>query len=104
MEAELKPDKSAVPNWCYIIIQNPGTGQEQFLGYSDEKIESAFIPAFNTKEEAHQCFLIMPKDIMGEKYEVQAILKEDLMDQADQKGYKVFLMDDKSNVKEQLTK
>jgi hypothetical protein len=84
--------------WYYVIVQNPGTSSEQFVGYTDKKTGKAFIPAFHTKEIAQQCFLIMPKDIMNEKYEVQAIIKEDLVEQALKNHYEVFLLDDKGSM------
>jgi len=84
--------------WYYIIIQNPGISTEQFVGYTDKETKITFIPAFKTKEIAQQCFLIMPKDIMNNKYEVQAIIKEDLVDQAKKNNYDVFLLDDKGCV------
>ena len=84
--------------WYYIIVQNPGTSEEQFVGYTDKETKATFIPAFKTKEIAQQCFLIMPKDIINHKYEVQAIIKEDLADQAKKNGYDVFLLDDKGRI------
>lgn len=83
--------------WYYVIVQNPGTS-EQFVGYTEKKTGKAFIPVFNTKEIAQQCFLVMPKDIMNEKYEVQAIIKEDLVEQALKNHYEVFLLDDKGSI------
>lgn len=89
--------------WYYIIIQNPETAGEEFVGYTDKKTGSTFIPAFKTKEIAQQCFLIMPKDIMNHKYEAQAVIKEDLMTLAQKNGYGVFLMDDKGRVLEKIS-
>jgi len=89
-------------SWYYVVVQNPETPQEQFLGYRDKTLDAVFIPAFKTKEIAQQCFLLMPKDVMNEKYEVQAIIREDLIDQARKNGYEVFLMDDKGTVLEKL--
>lgn len=88
--------------WYYIIIQNSGISSEQFVGYTDKETNTTFIPAFKTKEIAQQCFLIMPKDIMNNKYEVQAIIKEDLMDQAKKNNYDVFLLDDKGSILEKI--
>ncbi len=89
--------------WYYIIIQNPGTSGEQFVGYTDKETKVTFIPAFKTKEIAQQCFLLMPKDIMNEKYEIQAIIKEDLMDHAKKNDFDVFLLDDKGSMVEKLS-
>ncbi|MBU8849317.1 MAG: hypothetical protein KOO64_07210 [Desulfobacterales bacterium] len=89
--------------WYYIIIQNPGISNEQFVGYTDKETNATFIPAFKNKEIAQQCFLIMPKDIMNNKYEIQAIIKEDLLDQAQKNNYEVFLLDDKGSILEKIT-
>ena len=89
--------------WYYIIVQNPGISNEQFMGYKDKETNATFIPAFKIKEIAQQCFLILPKDIMNNKYEIQAIIKEDLMDHARKNDYKVFLLDDKGSILEKLS-
>lgn len=88
--------------WYYIVVQNPGTSSEEIVGYTDKETKSTFIPAFKTKEIAQQCFLLMPKDIMKEKYDVQAIIEEDLITQAKKNKYEVFLMDDKGNILETI--
>ncbi len=89
--------------WLYIIVQNPGIFNEEFVGYTDKETGATFIPSFKTKEIAQQCFLLMPKDIMNNKYEVQAIIKEDLIDQAQKNEYNVFLLDDKGSVLEKIS-
>ena len=97
-------NKGIKENWLYVIIQNPGTAGEQFLGYADkEESGDSFVPAFGSKEAAQQCFLIMPKDIMHNKYEIQAIIEEDLLAQTRQERYIVALMDDKGRIIKKLT-
>ncbi len=89
--------------WYYIVVQNPGTPGEHFMGFTDKQTNVTFIPAFATKEIAQQCFMVMPKDLMNEKYEVQAIIKEDLLEQGRQNEYEVFLMDDRGNMLEKIS-
>ncbi len=89
--------------WYYIIVQNPGTSNEQFVGFTGKENIVPFIPAFKTKEIAQQCFLILPKDIMNNKYEIQAIIKEDLMEHARKNDYEIFLLDDKGRILEKLS-
>lgn len=89
--------------WFYIVVQNPGASSEQFMGYTDKETKATFIPCFKSKEIAQQCFLLMPKDIMKEKYEVQAIIKEDLIDLAEKQSYEIFLLDDKGKILEQIS-
>ena len=90
--------------WFYCIIQNPETNQDQLMGFKDDKTNMDFIPIFKTKEEAQQCFLLMPKDVMNQKYEVQAVIKEDIIAQAKNTGHKIFLMDEKGSIKQELEK
>ncbi len=95
--------KNTKDTWYYIVVQNPGTSSEQFMGYTDKETKATFIPCFKTNEIAQQCFLLMPKDIMNEKYEVQAIIKEDLVNHADQNSYEIFLLDDKGKILGQIS-
>ena len=88
--------------WYYIIVENPGTSGEQFIGYLDNEKKIDFIPAFKTKEISQQCFLIMPKDIMNNKYEIQAVIKDDLLEQAAKTGHKIYLLDEKGSIIEHL--
>ncbi len=88
--------------WYYIIVQNPDTPFSEILGYTDEETRATFIPAFQSKEIAQQCFMIMPKNIMKEKYEAQAIIFEDLMTHAESTGHEVFLMDDRGKILEKI--
>ena len=94
--------KNTKDTWYYIVVQNPGTPSEQFMGFTDKETNTTFIPCFKTKEIAQQCFLLMPKDIMKEKYEVQAVIKEDLMDLAKKYSYEIFLLDEKGKILEQI--
>jgi len=89
--------------WYYVVIQNPGISNEHFLGYTDPETEKTFIPVFKSKEIAQQCFLIMPKDIMNEKYEIQAMLEDDLIDQAQNTDYEILLLDEKGRVIEKIS-
>lgn len=88
--------------WYYIIVQNPETVEEQLTGFTDDETGTDFVPVFRSREEAQQCFLLMPKDIINIKYEIQAIIKEDLMEQAAKKDYSIYLMDDKGTVLDRL--
>ena len=62
--------------WVYVLVQNPGT-DDHIVGQIDEAHDISFIPMFLDKEAANQGVLHMAKD-KGKKYEVQAIIFEDL--------------------------
>ncbi|MBF0468225.1 MAG: hypothetical protein HQK61_04980 [Desulfamplus sp.] len=98
-------DTDIKEQWVYVVVQDPETSSEELMGFappSGHEVKEPFIPAFETKEEAQQCFLIMPKDLMTKKYEIQAMIKEDLISQAKERGYKIFLMDEKSSIKKEI--
>jgi len=100
---EQKPDPQAKKHWIYIVVKDPDSPGSEFMAYENPETSQPFIPAFETKEEAQQCFLIMPKEIMKYKYEVQAILKEDLLAEARRNDYHVYILDDRSKIKGHLT-
>jgi len=85
-------------NWYYIIIQNPNSSTEQYVGFNDEKSKEKFIPAFKTKENAQECFALMPKDLFVGQYDVQAVIDDDLLEVADENGHKVYLLDEKGTI------
>jgi hypothetical protein len=86
--------------WVWVVIQDPG-GVEQFLGQQDAKNDETFIPVFLEKEEAQQglSFLVREK---GLKYEVQAILYEDLSQRAGEYGFMLFLLNGAGEVLEKI--
>ena len=88
--------------WFYCIVQDPETRQEKLMGFKEDKTDIEFIPVFKTKEEAQQCFLLMPKDVMNLKYEIQAVIKEDIFFQIKKTGHKLFLMDDRGQIIKEL--
>jgi hypothetical protein len=85
-------------NWYYIIIRDPGTSTEQFVGFSDGKSEEKFIPAFKTKEEARACFAMMPKDLFSGDYDTQAVIKDDLLNTAIENDHRIYLLDEKGKI------
>lgn len=101
----METDINIKKEWVYVVVQDPETPSEELMGFmlpSSNGIQQPFIPAFETKEEAQQCFLLMPKDLMRKKYEIQAIIKDDLLYHAKTNGYKVFMMDEKSHLKTEV--
>ena len=86
--------------WVWVVVQNPG-GNEQFLGQHDKQENISFIPAFHSKEEAQQCFLDLARQ-KGRKYEVQAILFEELVKDAAANGFMIFLLDENGDVLEKI--
>ena len=86
--------------WVWVVIQNPG-GNEQFLGQQDEDKGVSFIPTFLEKDEAEQGLMLMAREA-GRKYEVHAILFEDLTERAAEHGLMLFVVNAKGEVLEKI--
>lgn len=89
--------------WYYVIIQDPGTPTEQFVGYEDPKTFEKFIPAFKTKEDAQACFSLLPKDLFSGNYDAQAVIRDDLLAMASEHNRMVYLLDGKGTILDYLT-
>jgi hypothetical protein len=99
---EVNQNNGTDKNWYYIIIQEPGTSAEQFVGYKDSKTDEKFIPAFKTKEDAKTCFALMPKDLFNGSYDLQAVIDDDLFSVANENGHKIYLLDGKGAILDYL--
>ena len=88
-------------NWVFTIVQNAGNN-EKFVGYEDKEKNINFIPAFKKKEPASACFINMPREA-GNRYEVQAVLYEDLSSYAAKSNFMIFLLDKDGKVLEEIT-
>ena len=86
--------------WVWVVVQDPAE-KEQFLGQHDKQDNISFIPAFHSKEEAQQCFMNMARQ-KGRKYEVQAILLEELSKDAAAGGFMIFLLNENGEVLERI--
>jgi hypothetical protein len=86
--------------WVYVVVQNPGRN-EVFFGLHDRETDVSYIPAFQTKEEAQGCLLHLPTE-RGNKYEVQAVMFEDLKDNAFGNGFLVFILNEDGKILEKV--
>jgi hypothetical protein len=86
--------------WVWVVVQDPGSN-EQFLGQHDEKEDISYIPVFSDKEAAQQGLLELTRE-PGHKYEVQAILREELIKDAAAGGFFVFLLSESGQVIEKI--
>lgn len=82
--------------WVYVFVCNPGS-DEHFLGLYDKAKDVNFIPAFQSKDDANDCFLSLPRE-KGKKYEVQAIHIEELSATATENGFIAALVDKDGNI------
>jgi len=86
--------------WLYVAIQQTGTG-EQIVGQTDTEHDIAYIPAFLTKDDAQQAMFHLHLEKKG-KYEIQAIIYEDLARHATENGFVIFVLDTNGKVLERL--
>jgi hypothetical protein len=86
--------------WLFAVIQKIGNA-EQIVGQTDAEHDVSFIPAFLSKEAAQQGMLHLQLGKKG-KYEVQAIIYEDLARHAMEGGFLIFVLDDEGKVVERL--
>jgi hypothetical protein len=87
-------------DWLYVIVQNPETNAE-IMGQHDEVADVRFIPAFKTKDDAQQGLLQFPTT-RGAKYEIQALILEDLQRYAGEKGFLLFVLDADGRIEERI--
>jgi len=86
--------------WLYVAILKAGPS-EQIVGQTDSEHDISFIPAFLDKESAQQAMFHLHLEKKN-KYEVQAIIYEDLARHAAKNGFLVFVLDEEGKVLERL--
>jgi hypothetical protein len=86
--------------WLYVIVQNPESNAE-IMGQHDEGVDVRFIPAFRTKDDAQQGLLRFPTT-NGAKYEIQALILEDLQRYAWERGFLLFVLDADGRIEERI--
>ncbi len=91
MESQAMGNEIENDTWVYVVVQNP-EGDENLLGLKDEENDADFLPAFLTKDAAEDNFLNIPRE-KGKKYEIQAIIFEDLAKHAKENGFMIFILD-----------
>ena len=86
--------------WVYVVIH--GTeGNEQLLGQQDEEKNESFIPIFLKKEEALMNLNLLARE-KGSKYEVQAMLYEDLLARIAEQEFMLFVLNESGEVVEKI--
>ncbi len=86
--------------WLYVAILKDGPS-EQIVGQTDSAHGISFIPAFLNKESAQQAMFHLHLE-KKKKYEIQAIIYEDLAQHAAENGFLVFVLDEAGKVLERL--
>ena len=89
-------DPIKADSWVYVLVQNPG-GNEHIVGHREPEHQISFIPTFMDKEAAMQGAINLPKD-KGHKYEIQAIIFEDLEKYAAREEFLIFILDERGQI------
>ena len=89
-------EKEKIEGWVYVVVCDPGKN-EQFLGLFDKDKNIDFIPAFQSKEAANDCFLSLPRE-KGRKYEIQAVHIDSLYLDAEKNGFIVAIVDNSGKI------
>ncbi len=91
-------EKTEATSWVYVLVQNPG-GEEQIVGQTDPQNRISFIPTFRQREDAMQSVMHLARE-KGKKFEIQAILYEDLERYASRGGFLIFILDESGAITE----
>jgi len=86
--------------WVWVVVLDPGKN-EQFLGQHYKEEDISFIPTFLKKEEALECLDHLTRD-EEKKYEVQAILYEELARDAAEHNFMLFVLNGAGEVLEKI--
>ena len=87
--------------WVWVVVMDPGAN-EQFLGQHYKEEDISFIPTFLKKEDASECLDHMTRD-KEKKYEVQAIQYEELVHDAGEHKFMLFILNGAGEVLEKIT-
>ncbi len=86
--------------WLYVAIEKTDPN-EQIVGQTDTEHNISFIPAFLSKDAAQQAMFHLHLE-KKKKYEMQAIIYEDLARHAVENGFLIFVLDEDGKVMERL--
>lgn len=92
--------KIEAATWIYVIVQNPGLN-ESLLGQHDAESNVSFVPTFLDKDSAQKGMYLLPNE-KGKKYEVQAIIYEDLEQYAKQHEFLIFILDNEGKITKKI--
>jgi hypothetical protein len=87
--------------WVWVVIHGP-EGNEKLLGQQDKEKDESFIPVFLEKEQALMSLNLLARE-KGRKYEVQAILYEDLIARTAEREFQLFVLNGSGEVMEKIS-
>jgi hypothetical protein len=87
--------------WVYVMVQK-SDGDDRIVGQLDAENGVSFIPVFLDKSAATQGMLHLAKK-RGHKYEIQAIIFEDLERYAAESRFLLFVLNDEGEIMDKRT-
>lgn len=94
-------EKLSGDSWIWIIVMDPESAP-QYLGQQDEDTGVAYIPAFLDKEDAQQGVLRLSIE-KGKKIEIQAVLYDQLTEDAAGNGFHIFIISAQGTILERIS-
>ena len=85
--------------WVFAIIRNSG-GNEQLVGFKDES-GLKYIPILKDKDSAEIFMTYMQRE-PGTKYEVQAIIYEDVANYSSANHFSIYVVDKNGAIIEKI--
>ncbi|MDM8541381.1 hypothetical protein QUF90_09855 [Desulfococcaceae bacterium HSG9] len=76
--------------WVYVVVQNPDSS-EKIVGQFDQELGLSYIPVFIEKDSAQMVYGRLALEKMS-KYEIQAILYEDVVKHAAENKCLIFIL------------
>ena len=86
--------------WIWVLIRGE-VDEEQYVGQYDEENDISFIPGFLTKDDALKGYHLVKRE-KGLKYEVQAVRYKELLKDARDNGFMIFIVDEDGNIQEKI--
>jgi hypothetical protein len=87
--------------WIYVVVQDPEK-DAQYLGQYEATSDTSFIPVFIEKEHALMCMNLLVKE-KGKKYEVQAVMYDQLAGHAREGGFMLYVLNNEGAIKEKIS-
>lgn len=86
--------------WIWVVIQDPDHNP-QLLGQHDAEADISFIPFFESKEIAQDCYSNLSFQ-KGRKYQIEAMFFDELAISAAENGFVLFLLDGGGKILEKI--
>jgi hypothetical protein len=87
--------------WLWVVVQTTESG-DQLVGQHLEGEETAFIPAFRSRNEADTARPLMALSAEG-TFEVQAMQRDELLRMAEENGFFVRILSETGEILEEPT-